>query len=300
MSPQLFPRVRLPRTIAPRARRRPTAADTSFFVGQTALITGASSGLGVEFARQLISRGASVVLVARRQERLDALARELRDAAKARPGGQDGPRVEVIAADVAAEGAAESIRAEIARRELQVTTLVNNAGFGTAAKLHRASAERLHQEVAVNVDAVVQFSRAFIDDLRAAERGALLNVASVAGFQPNPNQAVYGASKAFVLSFTEALWYESRDVPLKVLALCPGPTRTEFFEVAGGKSAGGGLPMMDAADVVRAGLDALERPSPPPSLITGPLNQAITVAPRVLPRRLMAWGSGRVMDVARG
>lgn len=268
--------------------------DASFFTGQTVLITGASSGLGAEFARQLVARGARVVLVARRRDRLEHLAGEL--------AGQraDGARPEVIVADIAAEDAAAALRKELERRGLHITGLVNNAGFGTAAKLHRAPAERLHREVAVNVDAVVQLSRAFIEELRAAPHGFLLNMASMAGFQPNPNQAVYGASKAFVLSFTEALWYESRDVPLKVLALCPGPTRTEFFDVAGGKSAGGGLPMMDADAVVRAGLDALERPSPPPSLITGAVNRAVTLGPRVLPRRWMAWGSGKAMDAARG
>lgn len=272
--------------------RRPRS-DGFAYAGQTVIVTGASSGLGAEFARQLAAAGADLVLVARRLDRLDALALELR---ALRPS----VRIETLALDVAADGAAQQLRDHLQRLGLRATGLINNAGFGTAARLHRAPAERLDQEVAVNVGAVVSLSRAFIADLRSAPHGFLLNVASMAGFQPNPNQAVYGASKAFVLSFTEALWYESRDVPLRVMALCPGPTRTEFFDVAGGQSAGGGLPMMDADEVVRRGLRVLAGPTPPPSLITGAVNHAVTFAPRLLPRRLMAWGSGRVMDVARG
>lgn len=281
-----------------RGRSRTSLEGGSFangfsYADQWVVITGASSGLGEQFARQLAAQGAHLVLVARRLERLDSLATELRQH-------HPGISVEVIALDVSTDDAAHQLRSQLTERGIEVTALINNAGFGTAAQLHKAPADRLQQEIDVNVGAVVAFSRAFIDDLRAAPHGFLLNVASLAGFQPNPNQAVYGASKAFVVSFTEALWWESRTVPLRVLALCPGPTKTEFFEIAGGKSAGGGVPMMTADDVVRQGLEYLASRSPGPTLITGGINRAITVAPRVLSRRLLATVSGRAMDAARG
>ena len=168
---------------------------------QTTLITGASSGIGVEFAREFARRGSDVVLVARRLERLEKLAAELN--------ATYGVRAEAIPLDLSLPGAGQTLVEEVERRDLTVTSLVNNAGFGTFGPFHAEEPGRLREEINVNVASVVDISRAFIEGLRASGNGVLINVASMAAYQPIPNMAVYAATKAFVLSFTEALWQES-------------------------------------------------------------------------------------------
>lgn len=253
---------------------------------QTVLITGASSGLGAEFARRLAERGAHLVLVARRAERLESLAAELSAA--------HGVRVETIPLDLAEPGPGHALRAQLSERGIAVTALINNAGYAVYEPFSRSEPEALRAEVAVDVAAVVDLTREFIGDLQAAPGGFLVNLASVAAYQPTPGMAVYGASKAFVLSFTEALWEESRGTGLRVLAVSPGPTETEFFEIAG-EGAGGGLPRMSAEAVVAHTLRTLERPSPPPSTVPGASNRALTTATRLVPRRALARSAGAMM-----
>ena len=184
---------------------------------QTVIVTGASSGLGAEFARQLARRGANLVLVARRADRLQSLADELTRA--------HGVTVTVVARDLGLPDAGRTLRAELESRGIYATGLVNNAGFGTHDAFTDEDPERLQSMIALNVSALVDLSRAYIDPLTSADTGVLINVASLLGFQPTPYLSVYGATKAFVLSFTESLWEETRGTGLRVLAVCPGATR---------------------------------------------------------------------------
>lgn len=254
---------------------------------QTVLITGASSGLGAEFARRLAQRGADLVLVARRADRLEALAAELTEA--------HGVTVVTIPLDLSEPDCGSALRTELEAQGITVTALINNAGYAVYEPFAASDPEALRAEVAVDVAAVVDLTRAFIGDLRAAPGGFLVNLASVAAYQPTPGMAVYGASKAFVLSLTEALWEESRGTALRVLAVSPGPTDTEFFEIAG-EGAGGGLPRMSAQDVVAHTLRTLERTSPPPSTVPGMPNRALTTATRLVPRRALARAAGSMMS----
>lgn len=255
--------------------------------GTTALITGASSGLGEQFARQLAARGADLVLVARRRERLQTLAEELRTG--------HGVSVDVIATDLAAPGAVPALVQTLTEREHVIGTLINNAGFATRARFENDDADRVHEQVQLNVATLVDLTRALYPALLASGRGALVSIASTAAYQPTPAMAVYGATKAFVLSFTEALWYEARGSGLRVLAVSPGATRTEFFDVAGENARVGAF--REPSDVVAHALSTLDRRNPPPSIIDGAANRITAVLPRLLTRRagvsLTGWVTGR-------
>jgi len=229
------------------------------------LITGASSGLGVEFARQCVKRGEEVILVARRKDRLNKLAAEL-------------GKAHVIAADLSKPKAAEKLFAEVASRGLWVRTLINNAGFGLRGRFDALALDRQLEMIDLNIRSLTNLAFVALDNMRAHGGGAILNVASTAAFQPGPNMAVYFATKAYVLSFTEALHEEWKDRGIKVSALCPGPTRTEFGDVAGIKTLGSFDRLaMEAEPVVRAGLEGLDR------------NQAVVI-PGV-PNKIGAWST---------
>jgi short-subunit dehydrogenase len=251
-----------------------TAVD---YHGQTTLITGASSGIGVEFARELAKRGSDVVLVARRLDRLEKLAAELTTTY--------GIRATAIPLDLSLPAAGQTLAEEVARRGLPVTSLVNNAGFGTFGPFHTEDPKRLREEITVDVASVVDVSRAFIERLRASGTGVLINVASMAAYQPIPNMAVYAAAKAFVLSFTEALWQESLGTGLRVIALSPGATRTEFNDILGTEEPTSRAAFETPRQVVETALRALDRRTPPPSVISGRLNRLIAKAVRLLSRR---------------
>ncbi|GHA09359.1 dehydrogenase [Streptomyces tauricus] len=261
-----------------------TAVD---YHGQTTLITGASAGIGAEFARQLAARGSDLVLVARRKERLEKLAAELR--------AEHHVRAHVVGMDLTTDNPGQELATLMERRGLHITSVVNNAGFATFGPFHQADPDRLRREIAVDVTAVADVSRAFIAQLRTAGRGVLVNVASMAAYQPNPRMALYGATKAFVLSLTEALWEESRGTGLRVLALSPGATRTEFFEVVGTTRAAGGATLASPSDVVHTALAALDRRNPPPSVIAGRMNRvAALVGRRLATRRQIIRAVGRL------
>ncbi|GAA2000258.1 SDR family NAD(P)-dependent oxidoreductase [Microbacterium ulmi] len=253
--------------------------------GTTALITGASAGLGAEYAEQFARRGTDLVLVARRTDRLDALAERLHAA--------HGVGAQVVGLDVGEPDAAARLRAELAERGIRVDHVVNNAGFGMKGALAAADAARLDEMVRVNVGAVVAITRAFLPDLLAAGRGTLVNIASNAAFQPCPSMAVYGATKAFVLSFTEAVSYEVRGTGVAVLAVCPGATRTEFFDVMGTEAIVGSV--QTAEQVVAATFGALERRNPPPSIVGGVLNRVNAKLAGIVPRRLALAVSARLL-----
>lgn len=219
--------------------------------GKTALVTGASSGLGVEFARLLAERGTDVVLVARSEEKLLGLADELQK--------DRGIRADVIAADLAAVEGPATVAKRVADRPIDL--LVNNAGVGTYGAFARnRRLEDLRRQVAVNVGAVVELTHALLPAMLDRGEGAVVNVASTAAFQPDPYMAVYGASKAFVLSFSEALWAEVHPHGIKVLALCPGGLRdTAFWSGTGDPRSYTLLTGTGSArGAVEAGLEALE------------------------------------------
>lgn len=217
----------------------------------TALVTGASSGLGVHFAHALAARGDDLILTARRADRLEALAAELRE--------RHGVKVDVIALDLAEPGAPAELIEEVARRGLAVNILVNNAGFGLRGALVDQDRAMLAQMVDLNCRALMELCHLVLPGMIQMRGGGILNVASTAAFQPGPWMAVYYATKAFVLSFSQALHDEVKGKGVAVAALCPGATRTEFAEVAGLENsrlfrwfAG------DADRVVRDGLKALD------------------------------------------
>lgn len=236
------------------------------------LITGASAGLGVEFARQCAARGEALVLVARRRERLEALARRL------------GGDVHVLPADLSQPGAGASLIVQVEAEGLEVATLINNAGFGLAGRFEAQPPERQLEMIDLNIRALTELTRAVLPGMRARGRGGILNAASTAAFQPGPNMAVYYATKAYVLALTEALHQELKGSGIKVSALCPGPTATEFFDVA---EVTGMLRRMaaDAPGVVRAGLRGLDRNRA--VVIPGLGNKAAAQAHRLLPRAAM-------------
>ena len=237
------------------------------------LITGASAGLGIDFARQLSARGHRLVMVARRKDRLDKLAAELGNA-------------RAVAADLSEAGAAARLMADVAANGEQVTCLINNAGFGLWGRFAKLDGKRQRQMIDLNCGAVVELCHAVLPTMIERGDGAILNVASTAAFQPGPGMATYFATKAFVLSFSEALHEEVRKLGVRVTALCPGPTATEFGDVAGFK--GGGIfekLTASSESVVAAGLKALDRNRA--VVIPGLVNKAGAAAARAAPRALV-------------
>ena len=247
----------------------------------TALITGASSGIGEAFAEALAKQGSDLILVARSKDKLKALAEKLAQA--------HGVRVEVLAVDLAEPSPGARVAAGVAKLGMTVDLLLNNAGFGTAGAFHKTDPARSSQMVALNVSAVVDLTHAFLPAMLERGSGAIINIASVAAFQPLATMCVYAASKSFVLSFSEGLWAEVRRKGLKVLAVCPGPVDTPFFEATGTPGLRKTVPkpmMMTAEQVVKDSLRALKDGRT--FVVPGLLNKAVTATPRLVPRKLMA------------
>ncbi|GAB4115444.1 MAG: SDR family oxidoreductase [Roseiflexaceae bacterium] len=217
--------------------------------GKTALVTGASSGIGAAFAQDLAKRGMNLILVARSVDKLNALAQELSQRYQV--------QAVVLPADLGQVGAAEKLLADVEQRGLGVDLLINNAGFATHGAFEQIELQRDRQQVMVNVTALVDLTHAFMPQL-IERRGAVINVASTVAFQPVPYMAVYGATKAFVISLTTALAEEYRSRGVRFLALCPGATATGFFEVAGSDTMAFGA-MRTSPQVVATALNALER-----------------------------------------
>ncbi|MFC8192128.1 SDR family NAD(P)-dependent oxidoreductase [Cellulomonas sp. NPDC057328] len=242
---------------------------------QTTLVTGASAGIGAALARRLAARGSALVLVARREDRLHDLAAELRAA--------HGVAVETVAADLTQPRPGRALADELAARGVRVTSLVNNAGVGLDGPFAAEDPDRLHDLVALNMGAVVDLSRTFLPDLVAAGSGFLVNVTSIAAYQPSPGMAAYAASKAFVLSLTEALWWETRGTGVRTLAFAPNLTSTEFFDTIGADAYRGRFQTPD--DVAAALVRALDRRDPGPSTTARRQDVALTRAARLLGRR---------------
>jgi len=247
---------------------------------KVALITGASAGLGVEFARQLSKRGHALVLVARRKERLEKLAKELGNA-------------RAVAIDLSKASAAQKLIADLEANGEQVDLLVNNAGFGLIGRFAELDAKRSRQMIDLNVGVLADLCRAVAPGMIERKSGGIINVASTAAFQPGPKMAVYFATKAFVLSLTEALHEELKPDGVKVSCLCPGPTRTEFGEVAG--FGGNGLfdrVVMSTEEVVRAGLKGLDKNRA--VVVTGWINKLVAASTRFAPRAVVRKIAGSI------
>ena len=220
--------------------------------GGAALVTGASSGIGAALARELCGRGHDAILVARRRDRLETLATELRE--------RHGRRVEVLPCDLADPDARLGLSTEIAGRGLDVDVLVLCAGFGLAGPFLSQSSDRITSMVRTNVEAVMALSRELIPPMAGRGRGAVLIVSSMAGNQPMPNFGAYAATKAAMTSFAESLHCELAPSGVTVTALCPGGVRTEFSQVAGATRAERRTPsalMISADECARAGLEGL-------------------------------------------
>ncbi len=218
-------------------------------MAETALITGASAGIGEQFARQLAARGYDLILVARRKDRLEQLAGQL-------PG-----TTHVIDLDLGSDAA--KLPDKVAKLDVEVDLLVNNAGFGLRGRFAELSPERQAEMVRVNCEAVVVLTAAFLPGMIERRRGGVITVASTAGAQPLPYEATYGATKAFATNLTEALHAELRGSGVKALAVNPGPVPTEWQQVAGYEEAGGEMMpgAIEAEQVVREALQAYDRGS---------------------------------------
>ncbi len=244
-----------------------------------ALITGASVGIGEQFSRQLAGRGHDVVLVARDRARLEALAKEIE--------ASDGAHAEVLAADLTDP---EQL-ATVEQRARTVDLLVNNAGFGTFGPFHTLDVDTEAREVNLNVVALVRLTHAAAAAMVERGRGGILNVSSLASFQPGPSNATYSATKAFVTSFTEAVHEELKGTGVSVTALCPGFTHTEFQERANAPASDvPGFMWQDAPEVARAGLDgvAKNRAVVIPGTTNKVLGNLSAVTPHAITRRVGA------------
>lgn len=251
----------------------------------TALVTGASSGLGVDLARSLARRGHHVTLVARREDRLTALAAELTESF--------GVGAAVIACDLGDADARERLVAQVAAGGRRVDVLVNNAGYGSGAPFVDLDRESEVAMIRLNCEAVVDLCGRYAPAMAERGAGAILNVASVVSFQPIPRQATYSASKAMVRAFSEALHTELRGSGVTVTALCPGGMKTEFIAVAGVESSADGAPdfvFMAAADVAEQGIVALEAGRR--VVVPGLVNRVTSIAGTHSPHSVLL----RVMD----
>jgi short-subunit dehydrogenase len=240
---------------------------------KAALVTGASSGIGAVFAHALAARGANLVLVSRREDRLVVLARQLSE--------RHGIRTEVIGADLSVPGVARAVHRRACELELEPEVLVNNAGFATYGLFETTPLERQLEEISLNCKAMVELTYAALPGMLKRRDGAIINVASTAALQPLPHMAIYGATKAFALSFSEALWAENRSRQVRVLAVCPGATDTAFFDVVGAKEAAVGKRMSPSV-VVETSLRALDRGNS--HIVTGGANRLLGMLPRLLSR----------------
>lgn len=256
---------------------------------KTTLITGASSGIGEVFARKLAAQGHNVLLVARSEDKLMTLCNEL--------GRLNSIRAQYVAMDLSQPDAPARLFAEAQKRGLEIDLLINNAGFGSMGDFAQLDLARELNMIDLNVRALVELTHRFLKPMREKKRGAIINVASTAGFQPIPFMGTYAATKAFVLSFSEALWEENRPLGIKVMALCPGVTQTGFFEAASIE-----VPPMrsvqTAEDVVDTALRGLKRGKS--HIISGWANFFMIESERLVPRSFVARMAGKVLRKESG
>jgi short-subunit dehydrogenase len=251
---------------------------------QTALITGSSGGIGEDFAVEFAKRKVNLVLVARREDKLAQLRTRLLDLSP-------GLTIDVIAADLSVPGSAAALAAKIGDLGRRIDILVNNAGVGLHGDFVKQGVTENSAQVHLNCVTLVELTGLFMPAMTAAGRGLVINVASTAAFQPTPGMAVYGATKAFVLSFTEALWQETKSTGVRVFALCPGATETEFFARTGEEFLTSGR--QTSQQVVDTAMAAIDKSTP--TVISGLRNAVMANGYRIAPRRLLLEVSQRIM-----
>jgi short-subunit dehydrogenase len=257
-----------------------------------ALVTGASSGIGASLARELAQHGHDLVLVARRVEPMRSIA----DACRG-----DGALCTIIAVDLSQPGAALGLSNDIEQRGLIIDVLINAAGVGANGRFDLSDPLRVNEMLQVNTVALTELTRSLLPGMVARRSGMVLLVASTAAFQPGPQMAVYCASKAYVLSFGEAIAYELRESGVTVTILCPGATNTDFAQVAGATDAalftGSLLPVMNANDVARIGYQALQARRR--VVVTGSVNRVMAIVSRVAPKFLSLPVANWMMSLKR-
>ena len=249
---------------------------------KTALITGASSGIGETFAEELAKKNHNLILVARSQDKLNALAARLSSNYQV--------QAEVIVQDLTKPSAAKTVFDLVRAKGMVVDLLINNAGFGDYGAFCDRPLHKQMSMIQLNIAAVVELTGLFLPSMQQRSSGAIINVSSIAGFQPIPYMSVYAASKAFILNFSEALWAENKDTGVNILVTCPGPTESKFYDRADfpdDATGLNGMTMASADKVVEETLQALEEERST-AVVGGFANQLIVNLPRLVPRDLLA------------
>lgn len=251
-----------------------------------ALITGASSGLGVDFAHELAAEGHNLVLVARRADRMHTLATELEATHPI--------RTKVLAMDLSAPKASAELKRQLDAEKIEIDVLINNAGFGVFGEFHEASLQKTSNMLQLNITSLTELTHLFAADMVQRGRGKIMLVASVVAYQASPNYAAYGASKAYVLSLGEALHEELKPHGITVTVLSPGATATEFFDISGQPSSAMKRSfMMPSRPVVKTGLAAMQRGRA--SVVSGWKNKLMTLCTRLVPRILQRKIAHRIL-----
>lgn len=254
--------------------------------GQTALVTGASSGLGTAFARHLAARGADVIITARRKENLDALEKELE--------GKHAVKVDVVVLDLSEPDAPRKLWDATEGEGRKVDILINNAGGGLHQNFVDAPWDRIARQIQLNVVSLTELTHRFAKAMVARKRGHILNVSSIGAYTPSPSYATYSAGKAYVRDFSEAVAYELAGTPVRVCSLCPGGTLTEFHQAAGHEmSKAFRATFMSAEDCAAIGLRALFGGRR--NIVSGIFNALSVFFMRFVPRRVLVWATAKTM-----
>ena len=251
-----------------------------------ALITGASAGIGAALAREAASDGHDLVLVVRRRESMEVLAAELKST---------GAEITIIPADLSRPGAAADLMKTVEQGGLAIDTLINNAGLGDTGRFDQENPEKILSMLQVNIIALTELTRLVLPQMVARKHGKVMLLASLAAFQPGPGMAVYYATKAYVLSFGRAIGHELRGTGVTITTLCPGPTTSEFAEVANMQGVAlfeGPVPVMTAAEVARQSYAALKAGRP--QIISGVINRVTAISTRFTPTPILLMIAGRL------
>ncbi len=240
--------------------------------GKTAVITGASSGIGLGYSHALAARGANLVLVARNKSQLETIAADIK--------ADHAVNIDVVVLDLSKVTSGQELLDALKKFKLSADVLINNAGFGTNNRVAKEDRTKIQQEILLNVVTLVDLTTAVLPEMLAKDFGVIVNIGSTASFQPVPGMAVYAATKAFVRSFTSALWGEVKGTNVRVLTVNPGATETEFFKIAEAKPAGKLAPV---SDVVEATFKALDSKNSSPSIVVGGQNALMAHFTRLVP-----------------
>ena len=250
---------------------------------KTAVVTGASSGIGLGYAHELAARGANLVLVARNKAGLEKIASDIK--------AEHNVNIDVVAIDLSKLSSGQELLDELTKLKVSPDVLINNAGFGTNNRVAKEDRAKIQQEIVLNVVTLVDLTTAVLPQMLAKDFGVIVNIGSTASFQPVPGMAVYAATKAFVRSFTSALWGEVKGTNVRVLTVNPGATSTEFFKIAGAKPTGKLAPV---SDVVNATFKALDSKNSSPSIVVGGQNALMAHFTRFVPVKAVIKIAGKL------